>query len=113
MQPCGNGPVDGGQSCGPAGKRGKTGGVIAGLVPAISIGMAQCSMIGMAGKSPAMTKWEIATTFAPLTKALATAWRQCYFEELIHRRSIPRVGMRSRFGSVSGGSMVCACQSTP
>ncbi len=40
-------------------KRGKTCGVIAGLVPAISIGMAQCSLIGMAGTSPAMTKWEL------------------------------------------------------
>ncbi len=40
-----------------AGNRGKTRGVIAGLVPAISIGMAQCPMIGMAVTSPAMTKW--------------------------------------------------------
>src|SRR5262249_40558721 len=41
------------------GKRGKTRGVIAGLVPAISIRMAQRSIIGMAGTSPAMTKWEM------------------------------------------------------
>ena len=40
-------------------KRGKTRGVIAGLVPAISIGTAQCSIIGMAGTSPAMTKREL------------------------------------------------------
>ncbi len=40
-------------------KRGKTRGVIAGLVPAISIGMAQSSITGMAGTSPAMTKWEL------------------------------------------------------
>ena|SRR5215471_5774775 len=37
------------------GKRGKTRGVVAGLVPAISIRMLQCSIIGMAGTSPAMT----------------------------------------------------------
>ena len=30
-----------------------------GLVPAISIKMTQRSMIGMAGTSPAMTKWEM------------------------------------------------------
>jgi hypothetical protein len=35
---------------------GKTHGVIAGLVPAISIMMAQCQTIGMAGTSPAMTE---------------------------------------------------------
>src|SRR6266849_10342207 len=33
-------------------------GVIAGLVPAISIRMARCQIIGMAGTSPAMTKWK-------------------------------------------------------
>jgi len=32
--------------------------VIAGLVPAISIGRAHYPMIGMAGTSPAMTNWE-------------------------------------------------------
>jgi YVTN family beta-propeller protein len=44
---------------GPKGRnRSKTRGVIAGLVPAISIRMAQvCPIIGMAGTSPAMTKW--------------------------------------------------------
>jgi hypothetical protein len=31
--------------------------LIAGLVPAISIRMAQCPIIGMGGTSPAMTKW--------------------------------------------------------
>jgi len=36
--------------------RGKTHGVIAGLVPAISIRMAQCHIIEMVGTSPAMTK---------------------------------------------------------
>src|SRR5258707_8225232 len=40
------------------GNSGKTHGVIAGLVPAISIRMAQCHVIGMAGTSPAMTKRE-------------------------------------------------------
>jgi hypothetical protein len=40
-----------------SGKRGKTRGVIAGLVPAISIRMAQRPIIEMAGTSPAMTKW--------------------------------------------------------
>ncbi len=35
----------------------KTRGVIAGLVPAISIKMTHCPIIGMAGTSPAMTKW--------------------------------------------------------
>ncbi len=39
------------------GDRSKTRRVIAGLVPAISIRMAQCPIIGMAGTSPAMTKW--------------------------------------------------------
>jgi hypothetical protein len=38
-------------------KRGKNRGVIVGLVPAISIRMAQCPIIEMAGTSPAMTKW--------------------------------------------------------
>jgi hypothetical protein len=37
------------------GNRAKTYGVIAGLVTAISIRMAQCPIIGMAGTSPAMT----------------------------------------------------------
>jgi len=32
--------------------------VVAGLVPATSIRMAQGHMIGMAGTSPAMTKWD-------------------------------------------------------
>jgi hypothetical protein len=36
--------------------RGKTDGVIAGLVPAISIKMEQCASIEMAGTSPAMTE---------------------------------------------------------
>ncbi len=52
------------------GKRGKTRGVIAGLVPAISIGMAQSSIIGMAGTSldkPGHDQVGIATTFASLT----------------------------------------------
>ena len=40
------------------GDRSKTHGVIAGLVPAISIRMALCHTIGMAGTSPAMTKWD-------------------------------------------------------
>jgi hypothetical protein len=44
--------------------RGKSHGVIAGLVPAISIRMAQCHIIGMAGTSPAMTKAGTATSFA-------------------------------------------------
>ena len=39
------------------GNRSKTRGVIAGLAPAISIGMAQRQIIEMAGTSPAMTKW--------------------------------------------------------
>jgi hypothetical protein len=39
------------------GKGSKTRGVIAGPVPAISIRIAQCPIIGMAGTSPAMTKW--------------------------------------------------------
>ncbi|GEM_PF-5102574 len=38
--------------------RSKTYGVIAGLVPAISIRMALCHTIGMAATSPAMTKWD-------------------------------------------------------
>src|SRR5260370_41307788 len=46
--------------------RGKTRGVIAGLVPAISIRMAQCQIIGMAGTSPAMTKRELPRVFAPV-----------------------------------------------
>jgi hypothetical protein len=37
----------------------KAHGVIAGLVPAISIRMARCELIGIAGTSPAMTKWEL------------------------------------------------------
>jgi hypothetical protein len=43
----------------PTGNWGKTRGVIAGLVPAISIGMARRPIIEMAGTSPAMTaeKW--------------------------------------------------------
>jgi hypothetical protein len=44
--------------------RGKSHGVIAGLVPAISIRMAQCHIIGMAGTSPAMTKAGTATSLA-------------------------------------------------
>jgi len=28
-------------------------------VPAVSVRMAQCPIIGMAGTSPAMTKWEL------------------------------------------------------
>src|SRR5262245_13521716 len=39
-----------------AGNRSKTRGVIAGLVPAIAIRIAQCPIIGMAGTSPAMTE---------------------------------------------------------
>jgi len=43
---------------------GKSHGVIAGLIPAISIRMAQCHIIGMAGTSPAMTKAGTATSLA-------------------------------------------------
>ncbi len=55
-----------------AGKRDKTCGIIVGLVPVISIRMAQCSIIGMAGTSAAMTKWA-ATSFVPLTAAARNA----------------------------------------
>jgi len=43
----------------PKSKRGKARGVTAGLVPAMAIRMARCSIIGMAGTSPAMTKREL------------------------------------------------------
>src|SRR5262249_45442291 len=39
------------------GNRSKTRGVIAGLVPVISIRMAKCPIMRMGGTSPAMTKW--------------------------------------------------------
>jgi hypothetical protein len=42
---------------------GKSHGVIAGLVPATSIRMEQCHIIGMAATSPAMTKAGTATSF--------------------------------------------------
>src|SRR5215471_2313425 len=48
------------------GKRGKTRGVIAGLVPAISIRMPQRSITGMAGTSPAMTSGKC-HEFCPVT----------------------------------------------
>ena len=62
--------------------RGKSHGVIAGLIPAISIRMAQCHIIGMAGTSPAMTKAGTATSFAslPPTGAGKTIEQETYNE---------------------------------
>src|SRR5258707_3610778 len=50
-------PARGGRRQGSERNRSKTRGVIAGLVPAISIRMAQCPIIGIAGTSPSVTKW--------------------------------------------------------
>src|SRR6266436_4441900 len=81
-------PARGGRRQGSERNRSKTRGVIAGLVPAISIRMAQCPIIGMAGTSPAMTRGA-ATSFAPVTaersnsfKLLTFVW-PCLFPRIL------------------------------